>query len=179
MRPAPAARDRTDPRRVLRSAALSFGAALLGVGALMDWAVVGFPPQLDPTHTLDVPYRGTDLWEGVLALAVGVATLIASLVLPAARATRIRRALAGAVVVLGLATAAIAASDAVRARDRFDASGELEPRVREAARALLRVDLRPGLFLVITGGVVAAAGGGLALSAGPSTVPAPEVPDGD
>jgi len=158
---------------------LALGGMLLGLGALLSWATVGF--TRDAQGALDLPTKGIDVWEGGLALAAGVATLVGMVAMRLLRERRTRQVVAAAIIVLGLAATALAASDALRADARFGGTGGLDAIAHNLSSHLdqpyaevraelerqygadLRVDLKPGIFLVIAGGLVAAAGGVLSI----------------
>jgi hypothetical protein len=166
--------------RLAGFATLTLGGVLLGVGALLTWATVGFPGDLQ--GTLDVKTKGVDVWEGEVALAIGVATLVGMIVMRLLRSARARRGVAVAILVAGLGAAALVASDALRADSRFGGSGGLDAiahrlatrlgqpypairiRVEKELGRVLRVDLGFGMFLAIAGGISAAAGGALSIA---------------
>jgi hypothetical protein len=166
--------------RLLGFLATVAGAALVGIAATREWAAVGFAGDVE--RAADVSVRGTDVWEGkalLLAAAVSLALLVA---LRLASSSTTRRAVAIAIVALGLASAGIAAVAAVRAGERFGGSagvdrlaaaiarqtGDAEDVVRDAlTKALaeeIRVDVRPAIWLGVAGGLVLALGGGLGLA---------------
>jgi len=149
---------------------LTTGGLMLSLGSLMTWAKV--PP-------FDTPTRGTDLWEGIVALAIGVAVLVGMVTMRLMGTASARRAMAVAILALGLSAAAIAAADAVRGNARFTSPGQRDRIARELAAELhlpyeevrsrlavvyeqrFHVSLRPGLFVVVAGGLLVAAGGAL------------------
>lgn len=149
------------------------GGLMISLGSLSTWAKV--PP-------FDTPTRGTDLWEGVVALAIGVAVLVGMVVMRLMTVPSARRAVAVAIVALGLSAAAIAAADAVRSNARFTSPGQRDRIARELAADLhlpydevrsrlaaiyeerFHVTLQPGLFVVVAGGLLAATGGTLSVA---------------
>jgi hypothetical protein len=146
---------------------LAVGGALLGFGAVAEWArFEGF----------DAPTSGIDVWEGFVALSAAFVTLIGLLAMRLV-GPGVARAIAVLVVVGGLAAAALAGADALRARTRFTDPGQRDRIARElAASSGLPVDplreaieeqfqgtfsvtLGPGIFLTIAGGALCVAGG--------------------
>ncbi len=158
---------------------LALGGLLLGFGATRNWAVVGFPG--DAKGTLDVPWKGTDVWEGTLVLAAGAAVLILTVVMRLLLGSRGRRAVACVIAVLGIWGTAVAGSDAIRANERFGGRNGLDAIARRLATVTplpldkiladlerqfgraLRVHLGSGIFLTLAGGVLTVAGGILSL----------------
>ncbi len=146
---------------------------MISLGSLMTWAKV--PP-------FDTPTRGTDVWEGMVTLAIGVAVLVGMVAMRLMATASARRAVAVAILALGLSAAAIAAADAVRATSRFTSSDQRDRIARELAADLhlpyeevrsrlealyeerFDVSVQPGLFLVMAGGLVAAIGGALSVA---------------
>jgi hypothetical protein len=133
----------------------------MGLGALSAWATVGFPGDL--AHHLDVQTKGVDVWEGKVVLAVGVVTLVGIIALRALSTASARSVVAVAIVVLGPLAAALAAVDASRIESRFVPTGPMGHMASEAMRMSLRVDVGPGIWLAIAGGILAAVGGALSL----------------
>lgn len=158
---------------------LALGGLLLGFGATRNWAVVGFPG--DAKGTLDLPWKGTDVWEGTLVLAAGAAVLILTVVMRLLRGSRGRRAVAGLIAVLGIWGTAVAGFDAIRANERFGGRNGLDAIARRLADVInqpfgkiladmqqrygraLRVHLGSGILLTLAGGVLTVAGGILSL----------------
>ena len=99
---------------------LAAGALLAGLGATLDWAVVGFPQ--DVKGSLDVAVKGTDVWEGKVVLAASVLALVVLLTLRVVRRTQTRRILAFGIVTLGALVLALALSIAIRPDARFGGS---------------------------------------------------------
>ena len=160
---------------------LTTGGLMISLGSLTTWAKV--PP-------FDTPTRGTDLWEGIVTLAIGVAVLVGMVTMRLMGTASARRAMAVAILALGLSAAAIAAADAVRGNARFTSPGQRDRIARELAAELhlpyeevrsrlavvyeqrFHVSLRPGLFVVVAGGLLVAAGGALSVAwAGRSSTP--------
>jgi Tryptophan-associated transmembrane protein (Trp_oprn_chp) len=166
--------------RLLGFLALIVGAVLVGVGATMTWATVGFPN--DNAHALDVPTKGIDVWEGVVALAVAAIALIALVAMRVVASGRARSLLAWAIAAGGLVVTALAGYDLATARDRFGGVSGLTQIARRIAiqqgqpvdriRALLeanfghalRVDAGAGLWMTLAGGLVLIAAGALSLA---------------
>ncbi|MDP9299244.1 MAG: hypothetical protein M3O98_11370 [Actinomycetota bacterium] len=158
--------------------AVALGGLLLGVGAVLNWAVIG----IAGSHGLDSEIRGTDVWEGRVILAVAVLVLFGVIALRVATEVSVRRAIAIAITVLGLFATGLAVGDAIRARSRFAGGGsQLEKLTQAIARGLGRpiadvlaqlqqslskivtVKVDAGLWLVVAGGILAAAGGVLSI----------------
>ncbi len=155
--------------------ALVVGAVLAGVGAILAWAAVGFPGD----DRLDVDWHGVDVWEGKAVLAIAVVTLLGMVLLRLLGTVGGRRALAAAIVAIGVVAAVLAIWDATRLDARFGGTGGLDEvahniadrlnlpydRVRSQLRNELATQLEVtpgvGLWLAVAGGVVIAAGGTL------------------
>ena len=153
--------------------ALALGGVLIGLGSLTDWATVS---------PFDTPTRGVDIWEGILTLAIGVAMLVGTIAMRLLATQPARRAVAIAILVLGLVASALAAAVALNAERRFTAPGERDRiAMEEAARLGLpfdqvrdevevafdlrfQVSLEAGVYLVIAGGLLGALGGALSLA---------------
>jgi hypothetical protein len=166
--------------RLLGFLALAGGALLAGIGATMTWATVGFPRDI--AGNADVPVKGTDVWEGVVVLAIAAACLVATVLMRVAASTRTRTVVAACVAVGGLVVVALTALDLATATDRFGGSAGLADIARriaarlgqpvERVRALLeqsfganlRVDTGAGLILALAGGVLLAAAGALSIA---------------
>jgi len=156
------------------------GALLAGLGATRDWAVIGFPS--DTKGTLDVPVRGTDVWEGKVVLASAVVTLVVMLAARVVRSTETRRILAFGIATLGALVLALALSVAIRADARFGGAEGLDDVAANLAKQLdqdpaairsqleqqfgkqLRVDLGSGVWVAVAGGVLIDIGGALTLA---------------
>jgi hypothetical protein len=156
--------------RLLGFLALVLGALLAGVGATLTWATVGFPN--DGGHVADVAVKGIDVWEGVAVLAIAAASLVGLIVMRIAASSAVRLGIAVAIAVGGLAVAGIATLDLATSRDRFGGGDELDRIARkmadvlgqpvEAVRTLLernfgatlRVEIGPGLWMALAGGVL-------------------------
>lgn len=183
---------RPTPLRLAGFVVLAAGAVAAGVGATRDWAVVGFPQ--DEAGAADVPFRGTDVWEGKTVLLIAVAALVSMLAMRLATGPGARRALAVLLIALGLAAAALPVADALRVTDRFGggegldriASGlapELDlptdvvrRQLEEQFGAALRVDVAYGLWLSALGGLLIVCGGVLSAAwavRGPHPAPVP------
>lgn len=183
---------RPTPLRLAGFLAITLGGVLVGLGSLLEWAVVGFPGSTE----LDVATRGIDVREGVVTLAIGAAVLVLMIVVRLLPTNGARRGAASAILVLGLAAASLAAADAARLESRFAATDRLPVIARELGRVLdlppeevlatlraqfaeqLRVDPGIGLWLVIGGGIAAAVGGVLTLAWARRERPTPGSPRG-
>ena len=166
--------------RVLGFLAIVLGAALVGIAATRRWVTIGFVG--DTEGAADVQVNGTDLWEGKAVLLAAAVALTLMLVIRIARSSNTRRMLAIALIVIGLATAALVASVALGAENRYAGeegidriaaaiareTGDSEQVVREALvetlRGLLRVDAAVTPWFAVAGGVALAAGGALTLA---------------
>ncbi len=161
--------------------ALAAGGVLLGIGSISNWAVVGFTG--DTAHVLDMPTKGTDIWEGKVTLAFGLIALIGMIVIRLASSDLFRKAIAYLIVVSGAAGAAIGVFDAARVVDRFSGGDSALTAIASKAAAGLGVPVAqvlqqlqanrakyisvsrgPGLWLVMGGGVLAAIGGVLSVA---------------
>ena len=156
------------------------GALLAGLGATRDWAVIGFPG--DPEGALDVPVRGTDVWEGKVVLAAAVLALAVMLAIRVVRSTQTRRILAFGIAMLGALVLALALSIAIRTEARFGGSGGLDDvaanladqwnedpaairaQLEEQFADQLRVDLGLGVWVAAAGGILIDVGGALSLA---------------
>jgi tryptophan-associated transmembrane protein len=156
--------------RLLGFVALVVGALLAGLGATLTWATVGFPN--DTRHLADVAFKGVDVWEGVVALVIAAAALVALIVMRVARSSVVRLGIAVALAIGGLVVAGLAVLDVATARERFGGIGQLDQIARKMAtflgqtvgtmRALLeknvaaalRVDVGSGLWITLAGGVL-------------------------
>lgn len=153
--------------------ALALGGVLIGLGSLTDWATVS---------PFETPTRGVDIWEGVVTLTIGVAMLVGMVVMRLLATQPARRAVAIAILVLGLVASALAAAVALNAERRFTAPDQRDRIAsEEAARRGLpfdqvrdqievafdlrfQVSLEAGVYLVIAGGLLGALGGALSLA---------------
>ena len=156
------------------------GALVAGIGATRDWAVLGFAS--DEHGALDVPVKGTDVWEGKVVLAAAILALVLTLALRLLPPTDARRALALTVVTLGALAMALAISVAIRADARFANTGGLDQIAANLARQRglppeeartqlqeqygsdLRIDPAAGLWLTSVGGTFIVVGGSLSLA---------------
>lgn len=155
------------------------GAVVAGLGAVLDWAVLGFPG--DEQGTLDVAVKGVDVWEGKVVLASAALALVGMLAMRLVLGTETRRAIAFGIATLGALVIAIALSVAMRADARFGGSEGLDEMATGLAEQLgedpaairaeleeqigdqLRVDLGPGVAVAVVGGVLIDVGGALSL----------------
>lgn len=159
---------------------LALGALAAGLGALMDWAIVGFPS--DASGRLDVAIKGTDVWEGKVVLGAAVLALVGQLVLRTIRGKGSRRAVAFGLASLGALILAIALSVAVRTDARFGGSAGLDEMAANLADQLdqpmetiraqleeqfadqITVDLGAGVWVAALGGILVDVGGALNLA---------------
>jgi len=170
---------RPTPLRLWGFLLTTCGALLLGIGCTQDWAVLGFPGD---GGALDVPVKGVDIWEGLVALAASILALVGTLGLRLLRSRDARRALALTVVSLGALAMALALAVAMRADARFAGDDGVEPvaaslaerlgipveearsRLLEELDLALEVTLGPGLWLTMAGGLLVVVGGSLSLA---------------
>lgn len=169
--------SRPSPLRLWGFVCVALGALLAGLGAVRDWAVVGFPGDL--TGQLDVPIKGTDAWEGKVVLAGAALALIVLIAIRLSRSPRARRTGALAIVTFGALALALALSVAIRPTIRFGGTHGLDELAANLATQLdqdeaairaqldqqfgdhLRVDLGTGVWLAMAGGLLTAVGGSL------------------
>jgi hypothetical protein len=76
------------------------GAIVTGLGAVLDWAILGFPG--DEQGTLDVAVKGVDVWEGKVVLASAALALVGMLAMRLVERTGTRRAIAFGIATLGV-----------------------------------------------------------------------------
>ncbi|HEX9122911.1 MAG TPA: hypothetical protein VF984_06065 [Actinomycetota bacterium] len=164
--------------------ALTLGGGAVALGSLLDWATV---------RPFQTPTPGIDVWEGKVTFGLGMAVLVGMIVMRVLSTPRPRTSVAAAIIVLGLAATVLGGLDAARAQDRFSSPGQRDRIARELAGQLglpyaqvraqieqqfdrrFSVGLEMGIWLVMAGGVVAAAGGALSVAWArtPRTEPAP------
>jgi hypothetical protein len=155
------------------------GAIAAGLGAVLDWAILGFPG--DEQGTLDVAVKGVDVWEGKVVLASAALALVGMLAMRLVEGTGTRRAIAFGIATLGALVIALALSVAVRADARFGGTEGLDQMASGLAEQLgedpaavraqleeqvgdqLRVELGPGVPVAVVGGVLIDVGGALGL----------------
>lgn len=175
------AEDESAGLRIAGFSTSVLGGLFVGLGSLLTWATVGL--RSDAKGVLDSPAKGVDLLEGKVALAAGVALVVAVTVMRASRSVAFRRTLAALILVAGVLAGGIAVADAVRGTSRFGISGAVLDRqagklaaatgepvaivraeLRAGYRRLEHVALGPGLFLVMAGAALGIAGGALGMS---------------
>lgn len=159
-----------DPHRGLRAAGfllVAVGALMAGVGALTAWVEVGLAGStVDAISPVEL---GVDRPEGIAALALAAAALVAALVSRIGRSGARRRTAVIAALV-GLAIVAICAGTVALGTTRFEEAAieriralpddrrppdELIPGIAELTQARFR----SGLWLSLAGGVVVMVGG--------------------
>ena len=166
--------------RLAGTVCVALGAIAAGVGATREWATIGFTADVE--HAADVSVHGIDVWEGKVVVFAAVAALLVMLAMRISGTRGTRRGLAIALIVLGALCVALPVADAARAKDRFGGVGGVdrlaktlsvqlglpEEVVREHLSDLLAQDLRveisPGLWITVAGGVLLVAGGVLGLA---------------
>jgi hypothetical protein len=165
--------------RLAGTVCVALGAVVAGVGATREWAAIGF--MADVEHAADVSVHGIDVWEGKVVLFAAVVSLLMLLAMRVSGSAGTRRALAIGLIALGTLCVTLPLVDAARATDRFGGVegvdrlartlsvqlGLPEEVVRERLADLLEQDLRveiaPGLWVTVAGGVLLVAGGVLGL----------------
>lgn len=101
--------------RVAGFALTAAGALLGGIGSTLVWTTAGL--RQDTEGVLDLEFRGLDLVEGIVALAVAVATLAGLVAMRRLHANgRVRGAVA--LLIAGVAIVALPVWVALRAEDR-------------------------------------------------------------
>ena len=166
--------------RLLGFLVLVGGSVLAGVGATRLWATIGF--VADTEGAADVFVYGTDVWEGKVVLLIAGLALVAMIVMRTTTSGALRRTLGAGMIVLGLACVALPLLAAVRPDARFGGPEGLDRMARILSARLelpedvireqlaeqferdLRVEIGPGLWLSVGGGVLIAAGGALGLA---------------
>jgi uncharacterized membrane protein YeiB len=166
--------------RLTGAVCVALGAIAAGVGATREWATIGFTADVE--HAADVSVHGTDVWEGKVVVFAAVAALLVMLAMRISGSRGTRRGLAIVLIVLGAVCVALPVADAARAEDRFGGVegvdrfaktlsvqlGLPEQVVRERLSDLLAQDLRveisPGLWITVAGGVLLVAGGVLGVA---------------
>ena len=155
----------------------AIGAVLAGVGATREWVAVGF--IADAEHSADLSVHGIDVWEGKVVLFAAAAALLVLIAMRISGSGGTRRGLAVVLIVLGALCIALPVADAARAGDRFGGDEGLERFVASLSVRLglprdvvreqlsegldegLRVEVSPGLWLTVAGGMLLVAGGAL------------------
>jgi hypothetical protein len=171
---------RPTPLRLAGFLALAVGAALAGIGATREWAVVGL--RSDAEHVLDASWRGTDLWEGKVMLLLAFLALAALLAMRLSPSDAARRGIAIVLIPLGLVCLALPTIAAVRTESRFGGTvaedrlvawiaaqveqpeDVVRAQFREELESDLRVDRGGGVWIAAAGGLLLAAGGLLSLA---------------
>ena len=166
--------------RIAGFVCVALGAVLAGVGATREWVAVGFPA--DTQHAIDQSVPGIDVWEGKVVLFAAAASLLVLLAMRISGSASTRRGLAIVLIVLGAACIALPVVDAIRANDRFANDAGVERYVRflavrsslpedvireqlaEQFRRDLRVELSPGVWITVAGGVLLVVGGALSVA---------------
>jgi Tryptophan-associated transmembrane protein (Trp_oprn_chp) len=156
------------------------GCVLAGIGATREWATIGF--VADAERAADVSVYGTDIWEGKVVLLIAGVALVAMIVMRIAISGALRRSLGVALVVLGVVCTTLPTLAAVRADARFGGGEGLDRMARILSARLelpedvireqladqfrrdLRVEIGPGVWLSIAGGLLIVAGGALGLA---------------
>jgi hypothetical protein len=153
------------------------GGALLAFGSIADWAAV----SLGGSTEAAVPTKGIDLWQGTATLALGVLIVVGVLALRFVRPHR-RAPVAIALIVLGTVALGLAVwcaaslsavvtdtgvdtlVDTVVAQLGIPAAQARDLVEGVMAGAGVEVQARAGLWLTLTGAVLATAGGAVDLA---------------
>lgn len=165
--------------RLAGFACVALGAIAAGVGATREWITLGFIG--DTERAADQPIHGIDVWDGKVVLFAAATALVVIVAMRISGSSRTRRALAIALIVLGLVCVALPVQSAIRAKDRFGGGEGVDRLTRALAAELglpeevvreqlaeqieadLRVELQPGLWVTAAGGVLLVTGGLLGL----------------
>lgn len=154
---------------------VALGAIAAGVGATRPWVSVGLAADLE--HAADIPYHGTDVWEGKVVVFLIAFALLILLAMRISASASTRSGLAIALIVLGAACVVLPLTDAMRSRERFGGAEGLEryvaaiavqaglpedvvrEQLREEFDRASRVDVEPAIWATIAGGILLVAGG--------------------
>ncbi len=172
--------SRPTPLRLAGFVLTVLGGLLVSYGSLQTWATTGL--RNDRKGVFDSIYKGVDLLDGRVTLALGMFVLVSLVVMRLVGSVGVRRSLALAILVAGAAATTVGIIDLARAKERFSVSpGDLDRQAAAIARIghvsvdLVRgelqrqyelqqvVDVGMGLYLVMGGGILATVGGGLGL----------------
>ena len=172
--------SKPSPLRLAGFLATAGGGLLVALGSLQAWIAVGL--KSDTTDSLTTTSPGIDFRAGKVTLALGVIAILAIAALRLVRSLNARRAIAVVVLLAGLAAAGIGLRELTGDRNRFLSAGvhalaqqlhdqiglplndALAQKVRDQLRVEGFVEFKVGLYLVVAGGVVVAAGGLLDLA---------------
>jgi hypothetical protein len=140
----------------------TIGGALIAFGSIGDWAAISLGSSTEGA----VPTKGIDIWQGMATLILGALIVVGILALRFVRPER-RNAMAIAIVVAGLAALALGlwtllALKSVVQDIGVDELAKIYGR-QEVLRAMskegIAVKAQTGLWMTVTGGVLATAGG--------------------
>jgi len=166
--------------RLLGFLVLVAGSVLAGIGATREWATIGFVADVE--GAVDVSVYGTDVWEGKVVLLIAGVALVVMIVMRMATSGALRRSLGVTLIVVGIVCAALPALAAIRADARFGGGDGLDRMARALSARLefpedvireqlaeqferdLRVEIGPGLWLSVAGGLLIVGGGALGLA---------------
>lgn len=166
--------------RLLGFLVLVAGSVLAGIGATREWATIGFVADVE--GAADVSVYGTDVWEGKVVLLIAGVALVVMIVMRIATSGALRRSLGVTLIVVGIVCAALPALAAIRADARFGGGDGLDRMARALSARLefpedvireqlaeqferdLRVEIGPGLWLSVAGGLLIVGGGALGLA---------------
>jgi hypothetical protein len=180
MRPEILSTARPSRLRLLGFLCLVAGALLAGIGAALTWATVGFPN--DAAHVADVAVKGIDVWEGIVVLAIAAAALVVLIVTRVVGSPVVRTVLSIGLALGGAVAVGLAVLDLATAKDRFGGGGEIDRIATkmaavlgqpvDAVRALLeknfgaalRVEVGPGPWMALAGGLLLVLAGALSLA---------------
>ncbi|MGZ4133038.1 MAG: Trp biosynthesis-associated membrane protein [Actinomycetota bacterium] len=166
----------TSPPSPLRLASfllVVLGALLAGIGAVQTWVTVGIANQAQ----LDSPTKGTDIWQGRVALACAVILLVGVVVSRMVKG-RARMVVGGVLVAAGVVCTAVAGAFLATASSTYSAidnqqvvdaiakaAGTSADEVRAKACATLgcTTTVGKGAWMAVAGGVLGLIGGILVL----------------
>lgn len=166
--------------RLLGFLVLVAGSVLAGIGATREWATIGFVADVE--GAADVSVYGTDVWEGKVVLLIAGVALVVMIVMRMTTSGALRRSLGVTLIALGIVCAALPALAAIRADARFGGGDGLDRMAQALSARLefpedvireelaeqferdLRVEIGPGLWLSVAGGLVIVGGGELGLA---------------
>jgi hypothetical protein len=174
---------RPSPLRLAGFAATIAGALLMGVGALLTWATVGFRARAGQPRDagLDSVIVGTDTWQGIAMLAAAVLVLVLVMATRLVGEPRTTRWLALSALAIAIGATLLAAVTLARVQTEYrdpgvealarDVAEQIGLPVDAVTRQLERrraelVEIRtgPGMPVAIAGGLLAALGTALVVA---------------
>ena len=109
----------TTPLRVTGFFATVIGAALMGVGALLQWLTVDLHSPGDVTGVLNNHYKGIDTRNGKMALAAAAVLLVGVMILRVVRSGSARKVVAIAMIAAAVGGLAYTVAFLVDAGQRY------------------------------------------------------------